>query len=103
METSELTILEPIVDNTSSLKPFILANTVGSTLQELKDQHIIPVFVKDNEPVISQADFISTTLDVIGAVFSKETILSPSVRLSHPIKGRIPDAKRQACKPAYRG
>ncbi len=93
METTELTIQEPIADNASSTKPFILANTIGSTLQEIRDQHIIPVFVKDNEPVISQADFITTALDVVHAVFQRETILSPSVRLSHPIKGRIPDAK----------
>lgn len=93
METTELTISEPTIDNASSTKPFILANTIGSTLQEIRDLHIIPVFVKDNEPVISQADFITTALDVVHTVFQKETILSPSVRLSHPIKGRIPDAK----------
>ena len=70
-----------------------MANTIGSSLKEIRDQHIIPVFVKDNEPVISQADFIDTTVDVVQHIFKGEAILSPSVRLSHPIKGRIPEAK----------
>jgi hypothetical protein len=84
-----------VADNSeqSTTIPFILANTVATSLKEIRDHHIIPVFVKDNEPVISHADFISTAIDVVQHIFQKETILSPSVRISHPIKGRIPDAK----------
>jgi hypothetical protein len=66
---------------------------VESTLEEIKAKHVIPVFIKDNEPVISHADFIETTLDVLRELYPSETILSPAIRLSHPIKGRIPDAK----------
>jgi hypothetical protein len=79
----------------STDKPFIQANTIGSSLEEIKSHHVIPVFIKDNEPVISHADFIETTFDVVSSVFHSETVLSPSVRLSHPIKGRVPEAKHK--------
>ncbi len=72
---------------------FIEANTIVSSFREIQIEHIIPVFVKDNEPLISQADFINTTSQVVNEIFSTESILEPSVRLSHPIKGRVPEAK----------
>lgn len=77
----------------STDKPFIQANTVESSLGEIRNSHVIPVFIKDNEPVISHGDFIESTLDVVSEIYSGETILKPAVRLSHPIKGRIPEAK----------
>jgi Domain of unknown function, B. Theta Gene description (DUF3871) len=80
----------------STDKPFIQANTVESTMKEITNKHVIPVFIKDNEPVISHADFIESTIDVIHSVYSHETILQPAIRLSHPIKGRIPDAKNKS-------
>ncbi len=80
----------------STDKPFIQANTTEVTLQEIKDNHIIPVFIKDNEPLISHADFIETTLKVASDVYSGETILTPTVRVSHPVKGRIPEAKNKS-------
>jgi hypothetical protein len=83
---------------TSTDKPFIQANTIESSLEEVKSKHVIPVFIKDNEPVISHSDFIQSTMDVASVVFRGETILSPSVRLSHPIKGRIPTAKDKPAK-----
>jgi hypothetical protein len=51
------------------------------------------VFSKDNEPLISHGDFIQTTYDVINHCFKGEDILSPSIRVSHPIKGRTPEAR----------
>jgi len=36
----------------STSKPFIEANTIEVSLDELRNHHIIPVYVKDNEPVI---------------------------------------------------
>ena len=72
---------------------FIQANTISSTLIDMKTQHLIPVFAKDNEPLISSADFIEIAADIVADMFRGETILKPAVRLSHPIKGRIPDAK----------
>lgn len=80
----------------STDKPFIQANTTEVSLQEIKDNHIIPVFIKDNEPLISHADFIETTLKVALDVYSGEIINSPTVRVSHPVKGRIPEAKNKA-------
>ncbi len=79
----------------SSGKSFIEANTIGSTLTEVKHGHIIPVFIKDNEPVISHCEFIETTLGVAMDIFRGEGILKPNIRLSHPIKGRIPEAKNK--------
>lgn len=81
------------VETVSSDKPFIQANTVESSLSELKDGHIIPVFIKDNEPVISHTDFIETTFDLVSEIYNSERILEPNVRLSHPVKGRVPEAK----------
>lgn len=77
----------------STDKPFIQANTIESSLKEIRDNHIIPVFIKDNEPVISHYDFIDATLQALHEVYREETVLTPNVRLSHPIKGRIPEAK----------
>lgn len=91
--------LPAIVDNmeiVSSGKAFIEANTVESSLSEIRNKHIIPVFLKDNEPVISHAEFIEVALSTTMDVYRGETVLKPSIRLSHPIKGRIPDAKHKA-------
>jgi hypothetical protein len=77
----------------SSSSTFIGANTIEVNLQEIQRQHIIPVFSKDNEPLISHGDFIQTTYDVINHCFKGEDILSPSIRVSHPIKGRTPEAR----------
>ncbi len=82
-----------IKESISSGAAFIEANTIESSYDEIKNQHIIPVFIKDNEPLISQADFILATNEIASDVFHGERILKPSIRLSHPIKGRIPEAK----------
>lgn len=79
----------------STDKPFIQANTIGSSLEEIRRKHVIPVFTKDNEPVISHSDFIESTFDIVSSVYSSETILQPSIRLSHEIKGRIPEARQK--------
>ena len=62
-------------------------------MQEIKDQHLIPVFVKDNERAISIAEFIEAAQETVLSVFSEQTIYHPSIRLSHPIKNRVPEAK----------
>lgn len=78
---------------TSVSSSFIEANTVSVVLSELQQDHIIPVYVKDNEPLISQSDFISTTQAAVSNIFRDEHIQYPQIRCSHPIKGRIPEAK----------
>lgn len=85
-------ILESI-EVISSNKPFVEANTFGCSLTEIKEHHIIPVFTKDNEPVISHAEFIEATMSVVNEVYLGESIVSPYIRLSHPVKGRVPEAK----------
>ena len=80
--------------STEVSKPaFIEANTFPSSLEEIASTHIIPVFSKDNEPLISQTDFIEVTNQAVYDLFNGEKILHPNIRLSHPIKGRIPEAK----------
>jgi hypothetical protein len=88
---SYIEIEEHVIESSSSA--FIGANTIEVNLQEIQRQHIIPVFSKDNEPLISHGDFIQTTYDVINHCFKGEDILSPSIRVSHAIKGRTPEAR----------
>nr|WP_229047073.1 DUF3871 family protein [Chryseobacterium arthrosphaerae] len=73
-------------------KPFIEANTQEVNLYQLKNDCIIPVFSKDNEKTISHQEFIDITQDCIGKVFSHQFFIQPEIRVSHQIKGRIPDA-----------
>ena len=105
----ELTIYQPLLNGSpapgplsvvsnnsvSTCKPFIEANTIEASLPEIRQNHIIPVFHRDNEPVISQVDFIEITQNIMHRVFTSERILNPSIRLSHPIKGRIPEARNK--------
>jgi hypothetical protein len=93
--------VETLIQEESSTKSFIEANTEPISLEDLRRGHIIPVFVKDNEPLISQADFIESTMEVVSDLYQGETILKPSVRISHPIKGRIPTAKNKPAKELY--
>jgi len=77
---------------------FIKANTTRVQLNHLIDDSIIPVFAKDNESTISHQDFIETAYKVTDFVFSGEKILEPTIKVSHPIKGRIPEAKHKSPK-----
>jgi len=79
----------------SSGKAFIEANTTQCSLAEIQNDHIIPVFIKDNEPLISHSDFIETTMQIVEELYRGEMILQPNIRVSHPIKGRVPDAKNK--------
>lgn len=74
-------------------KTFITANTIGMTVREMSDQHVIPVFVRENEPVISHTEFIQATERAVADTFYGEQVLKPMVRVSHPIMGRVPEAK----------
>lgn len=94
------TLIKPVqIDRTgSSSRNFIEANTIECSFSEVRNEHIIPVWLKDNEPLISHAEFIETTANIVGDLYHREHILQPTIRLSHPIKGRIPSAKD---KPAH--
>ena len=80
---------------TTLTKPFIEANTIEGSLNQIIDNHIIPVFHKDNESLISHVDFIESAQSVVQEHFKAERILSPSIRLSHPVKGRVPEARNK--------
>ncbi len=77
-------------------KQFILANTEVMTLDEINNNHIIPVHIKDNEPAISHYQFIDAVVSASNQVFGN--VSHPEIRVSHPIKGRIPEARHKAAK-----
>jgi hypothetical protein len=96
IEISE--IIQPIIlpqeqELNNKRSSFIEANTIEMSLEEMKSRHIIPVFVKDNETLISHDEFIDAATTIAADVFHGEHILRPSIRVSHPIKGRVPEAK----------
>jgi hypothetical protein len=86
-------IMESIMATESSSDAFIVSNTKAVSLQHIKDECIIPAFAKDNESTISHTDFIQVTEEVARTYFSRERLLIPAVRVSHTVKGRIPEAK----------
>ena len=72
--------------------PFIEANTKEVPISHIKDDCIIPVFSKDNEVTISHQSFIESVLSAARSVFPREDISDPIIRVSHVVKGRIPEA-----------
>lgn len=83
----------PMVDEKKGAsKPFIVSNTEKVDLIHLKNDCIIPVFSKDNERTISHQEFIGATKNAVREVFGNHLDLYPEIRVSHTIKGRIPDA-----------
>lgn len=81
-----------IVQTDSKRSSFIEANTIQGSLEEIKHNHIIPVFA-NNQTLISHADFIEETFSLVNDLFQGEQILKPEIRVSHPVMGRVPDAK----------
>ena len=77
------------------VKHFIEANTEEATLNHLQHECITPVFSKDNELTINHAAFIETIQEAASSFFNGETIDTPEIRVSHVIKGRIPEAIRK--------
>ncbi len=85
-EVSLLDNNEPI-----DLSPvFIEANTFQVTKADLMTRCTIPVFAKDNETTISHTDFIVAVEQVVGSYHPHH---NTRIRVSHPVKGRIPDAR----------
>lgn len=83
-------IVSPKTNNPNS--KFLCSKSEVSSLEEIRNAHIIPVFSKDNMPLISQPEFIQTTADIATDVFG-EQYKSLDVRLSHPVKGRTFEAR----------
>lgn len=83
---------EVITPQFTSRLPFIEANTKEVSIQHLKEDCVVPVFSKDNEITISHTNFIEAVWNAASKVFPRENIEKPSIRVSHVIKGRIPEA-----------
>lgn len=101
----ELTITTPHAPNIPAealqniaSSPFIEANTIQYTLEEIREKHIIPVFIKDSEPVISQVEFIEAGIEIAEEIYVSERILAPNIRLSHLLKAEC--RKRETSLPA---
>ena len=72
--------------------PFIEANTQEVDLFHLENECVVPVFSKDNEITISHPEFIDTVYKAANTFFKGEAIDEPDIRVSHIVKGRIPEA-----------
>jgi hypothetical protein len=79
----------------STGKAFIEANTLEVSLRELRDEHIIPVFSATNEPLISHHEIIDCVSHITQNWFNDEIVFQPAIRVSHPVMGRIPEAKHK--------
>ena len=79
-------------------KPFIEANTSEVSLNSLKNDCVIPVFSKDNERTIAHQEFIQIAQDCLYKVFLNQSFDTPEIRVSHQIKGRIPEAIQKNAK-----
>jgi len=86
-------VVQPIIEEVKDIR-FIESNTQPVNLSEIRDKHLIPVFVKDNTPTISQADFIQTAIDAVEGTSGKN-VANLAVRVSHPIKGRVFSARNK--------
>ncbi|MCT4255680.1 hypothetical protein CMU25_08380 [Elizabethkingia anophelis] len=88
--------IRSIKDNESS--PFIIANSQEISLDQLSHECIIPVFSKDNERTIAHQEFIEVVLEAVNNIFTHHSISVPEIRVSHQIKGRIPEAIHKNAK-----
>lgn len=91
-EAPRVSAVQKAVQQQPSVLPFIEANTREVDLQHLTDDCIIPVFSKDNEVTISHQSFIEAVHDAAKAAFPYEAVTDASIRVSHVVKGRIPEA-----------
>jgi hypothetical protein len=87
-----------LIEGQTSSAQFIEANTISILPKQLKNGCIIPVFSKDNESTISHTEFVDAVFDVTQQFFPQDTLLKPNIRVSHPIKGRIPEAMGKPAK-----
>lgn len=73
-------------------KHFITANSQSITMESLKRDNIVPVFSRDNEVLVSHPSFIEATYQAAVDYYHGEKVNKPQIRVSHIIKGRIPEA-----------
>ena len=93
IEVEAVEVVEDIITPQFTKRlPFIDANTKEVTINHLKNECVVPVFFKDNEITISHPTFIEAVWEAVSNVFPKESLEKPSIRVSHVIKGRTPEA-----------
>ena len=88
----DATVITEETAKVQKVNHFIEANTMEIDLQHLRSDCIVPVFSKDNELTISHNAFIETVWDAANSFFSGEKVDEPAIRVSHIVKGRIPEA-----------
>ena len=88
----DATIISEDTTRIKKVNHFIEANTMEIDLQHLQSDCIVPVFSKDNELTISHNAFIETVWEASNTFFTGETFDKPEIRVSHIVKGRIPEA-----------
>ncbi len=92
LELNESPIVEVEMQEEISSDQFITANTRLINYNELRNKCAIPVFAKDNESTISHPEFIGAVRSEVRKFFNDKKVLEPCIRVSHPIKGRVPEA-----------
>jgi hypothetical protein len=91
-------IKNPGLDEPSRIiqkSPFIEANCETVSISHLRDECITPVFSKCNSVTISHYDFIQVATDSVFDFYKGETILTPEIRVSHKILGRVQEALKK--------
>jgi len=76
---------------TSSCVSFLDANTNAITLEELRTQCVVPTWA-NQDLTISHQDFIDCVHDAAKTFYQGESVCAPSIRVSHIVRGRTPDA-----------
>lgn len=85
---------EPIIEDslqTTCAVNFLDANTNAITMEELKNNCIVPTW-GNQELTVAHQDFISLVHDAASDFFRGERINTPSIRVSHIVCGRTPNA-----------
>ena len=70
---------------------FLEANTNQITLDELRNQCVVPTWA-NQELTISHQDFIEAVHDAAQSFYQGETVTAPDIRGSHIVRGRTPNA-----------
>lgn len=84
------------LENPNRLFDFVNPNnSLALTLQNVKDEHIIPVHTRSNEPTISQAAFIEMVMEQGSKAFDG-VVGDPAIKVSHAVKGRTYEARHKA-------
>lgn len=87
--------VEEVTAEVVSSSAFIEANTEAMHLREIRDRHVIPVFLKDNEPTISHTEFIDVVSQAAQNAFGLRSLPTADIRVSHAVKGRTYEARHK--------